>query len=65
MPRKLSILYLRRTHVDAEHVRYLATLVLTLAAGCAFVIRLSQASNQIFAQFAYGLGVNAVVDGLV
>ena len=60
-----GVLDLRRAHEDAEHIRYLASPILAFPAGRAFVVCLAQASKQIFVQIAYGLVVNAVVDGLV
>lgn len=62
---ELPILDLRRAHMDAEHVRDLPAPVLPLAARQAFVVGMAQAGDQLAAKLAHGLGVDAVVDGLV
>ena len=65
MPWELAGFNLGRAHMDAEHVRDLATAVFALAARQAFVLRLAQRCDQLFAQLAHWLSIDAVVDGFV
>lgn len=62
---KLAVLDLGRAHMDAQHVGDLAAPVLALAARCALVVGLAQGGDQLHAQLAHGLGVDAVVDYFV
>jgi hypothetical protein len=49
----------------AHHVRDLAAPVLSFAARNALVVGVGQGSDQLTLGFAYGLGVDTVVNGLV
>lgn len=51
--------------MDAEHVGDLAAPVLSLAAWHTLVVRVAQGGDELTLELAHGLGVNAVVDGLV
>lgn len=62
---ELAVLHLGRAHVNAEHVGHLAAPVLALAARHALVVGVAQAGDQVLAQFAHGLGIDAVVNGFV
>ena len=65
VPRELPILDLGWANVDAEHVGYLAAPILPFAAWHSLVVGMAQSGNQFFAQLPHGLGIDAVVDGLV
>ncbi len=65
VPGELPIFNLGRAQVDAHHVRDLTPAVLPLAARHAFVMRVAQCGDQLSLELAHGLGVDAVVDGLV
>lgn len=63
--RKLPVFDLRRAQVDAHHVGDLTSAVLPLAARHALVVGVSQGGDQLSLELSHGLGVGAVVDGLV
>ena len=65
MPWELSILDLWWAHMDAQHVRDLTSAILPLATGHTLIVSLAHAGDQLLAQLAYRLGIDAVVDGLV
>lgn len=62
---ELALGHLGWAHVNAEHVRDLPAPILAFAARGAFVSGLTQAGYQLALELAHGLGVDAVVDGLV
>lgn len=62
---ELPVFNLGRAQVDAHHVRDLTSTVLSFAARNAHVVGVAQGGDQLALEFANGLGVDAVLDGLL
>lgn len=65
MTGELPVFNLRWAQVDAHHVGNLATPVLALAARHTLVVGMAQCGDEFALELAHGLGIDAVVDGLV